>query len=156
MHRPCQLVTMEWSHFLRRKNFNMDETDGYRHIWHDLRSERPSFYSLHSDGRGFMVWDGILSDGKLTWHLFTLQLATLDTHKYWKTFCFLVLTANMGWFLVHVGQWSDPSQSVRERMIISYRYASSSVVIVLVKSKFYQKYMKIFGAISAWKWAKYD
>jgi len=57
--------------FSDEKKWNLDGPDGLRYYWHDLRTEKKTFFSRQNGGGSVMVWAAFWSDG-------TTKIAFLD------------------------------------------------------------------------------
>ena len=57
---------MEWRHgiFSDEKKLNLDEPDGFRHYYHDLRKDPRFKFSRNFDGESIIFWAGFLARGK--------------------------------------------------------------------------------------------
>jgi hypothetical protein len=57
--------------FSDEKKWNLDGPDGFRYYWHDLRTEKNTFFSRQNGGRSVMVRAAFWADG-------TVKIAFLD------------------------------------------------------------------------------
>ncbi|KAG1692357.1 hypothetical protein DVH05_028688 [Phytophthora capsici] len=49
--------------FSDEKKFNLDGPDGMQYYWHDLRTEKDTFFSRQNGGGAVMIWGGFSSQG---------------------------------------------------------------------------------------------
>ncbi|KAG3112528.1 hypothetical protein PI124_g2657 [Phytophthora idaei] len=67
--------------FSDEKKFNLDGPDGMQYYWHDLRTEKETFYSRQNGGGSVMIWGGFSSKGTTDIAFLSGRQSPLDYHE---------------------------------------------------------------------------